>query len=85
MYGNMEDNKITVNVFGKEQEIIDLEEVVGPAGHGGGDAFMIKRIVEAYQEGKLIEKNGLSEAMCSHYLGFAAEESRLDGGKKIKI
>ena len=85
MYGNMEDNKIIVNVFGKGQEIIDLEEAVGPVGHGGGDTFMIKQIVEAYKEGKLIEKNGLSEAMCSHYLGFAAEESRLDGGKKIEF
>lgn len=85
MYGNMEDNKITVNVFGKEQEVIDLGETVGLAGHGGGDAFMIKRIVDAYQEGQVIEKNGLSEAMCSHYLGFAAEESRLANGKKIEF
>lgn len=85
MYGSMEDNQITVNVFGKETEIIDLEEMGGVAGHGGGDSFMIKQIVDAYQQGTLIEKNGLSEAMCSHYLGFAAEKSRLQGGKKIQF
>ena len=34
---------------------------------------------------QVIDKNGIEGAMCSHYLGFAAEESRLNGGEKISL
>lgn len=85
LYGNLEGNKLYYNVFGKEKTVIELAKLEGIEGHGGGDARMVKEIVDAYKQGRSLDKNGIDGAMGSHYLAFAAEESRKDEGKNIKM
>ena len=85
VYGDMLSNRLQCNIFGKESTEIRLGDTEGIDGHGGGDCRMIQEIVEAYKDGRTVEKNGISGAMCSHYLGFFAEESRLKGGEKIPL
>lgn len=83
--GNMEQNVIHVYPFNGENYDIDLNVVGVRVGHGGGDPLMIESIVRAYQNGESIDRNGIDGAMVSHYLGFAAEESRLNNGALIKL
>lgn len=82
IYGSFIENKVYCDVYGKEKKVFDIEQIKG-GNHGGGDVMMIRGIIDAYKEGRVIDKNGIEGAMCSHYLGFAAEESRLKGGEKI--
>ena len=65
-----------------EARVYDIEQIKG-GNHGGGDVLMIRTIINAYDENRELDKNGIEGAMCSHYLGFAAEESRIKGGEKI--
>lgn len=55
-------------------------------GHGGGDYGVFKNFLDAVRSGKKeVMRNSLEEAVMSHVVGFAAEESRLNGGKVIEI
>lgn len=83
--GNMIDNVLTCNVFGKESYEIDVNVLSDTAyGHGGGDFAMIKNLSDFYQgKGKL--NTTIDESMQSHYIGFAAEKSRKENGKLIII
>ena len=84
IYGSFIENKVYCEVFGKEKFVFDIEQIKS-GNHGGGDVLMIKSIIQAYNENREIDKNGIEGAMCSHYLGFGAEESRLNGGQKVLI
>ena len=49
-------------------------------GHGGGDFELVKSFLSGVKEGRFEESlAGTKEALESHLLAFAAEESRLDG------
>ena len=84
IYGSFIENKVYCDIYGKEKKAYDIERING-GNHGGGDVLMIRNIIEAYRENRVIDKNGIEGAMCSHYLGFYAEESRLRGGEKISL
>ena len=84
IYGSFIENKVYCDIYGKEKKVYDIEEIEG-GNHGGGDVLMIKDMIDAYKENRVIDKNGIEGAMCSHYLGFAAEESRKKGGEKIAL
>lgn len=86
IYGNMLDNVLTCNIFGGETKSIDVNSLVNDVGnysHGGGDYLMIKDIVAAYEGRPTIGLTSIKNSMQSHAIGFAAEESRLKGGKVI--
>lgn len=85
IYGDLEESVLYVNVFGKESKKIDISLDKSLEGHGGGDPLMIKSIVNAYENGQTIDKNGIKGAMISHYLAFLAEESRLSNGKVLEL
>ncbi len=54
-------------------------------GHGGGDEGLMAAFVRAVRDG---DQSGLStvrEALPSHLLAFAAEESRLNGGAAVEM
>ena len=78
-------NTITVGVFSKPKEIIDIGNLLDlEDGHGGGDAGIIK---ELYQN-LISTKPGsttLQESVESHLMAFAAEESRLKDGQLVYI
>ena len=84
IYGSFIENKVYCEIFGKEKLVYDIEQIKS-GNHGGGDVMMIKNIIKAYNENREIDKNGIEGAMCSHYLGFSAEESRKMGGEKISL
>lgn len=85
IYGAFSDSKIYVEVYGEKEPRVYDTEVISGGHHGGGDVLMTKTIIDAYDQNREIDKNGIEGAMCSHYLGFAAEESRLKGGEKVTL
>ena len=55
-------------------------------GHGGGDYGVIRNFIDAVRSGNPgTMRNSLEEAIMSHIVGFAAEESRLNRGKVVEI
>ena len=88
IYGNMEENVLYCNVFGKESKTIDIASVMGEegmAGHGGGDGRLVKDIVESYEGKDGVGLTTIEKSMLSHKIAFAAEESRLGHGKLIEF
>ncbi len=83
IYGDMNENILHCNLFSGEINNIDIGKLGAIDGHGGGDAFMVKDIVRAYNENSQVKSNNVDDAMASHYLAFYAEESRINGGKVI--
>lgn len=83
--GNMLDNVLTCNIFGKESYKVDVNiESDTDYGHGGGDFGMMQTLIDFYKgESKLTTT--IAESMQSHYIGFAAEQSRKEGGKPVTL
>lgn len=84
--GDMEERWIDVHVFGKKEvEHIDLnQKAQNLFGHGGGDVRLIYSFVENYKNGGQILSSAKA-SLESHLMAFAAEKSRLNGGKVVKI
>ena len=86
LVGCMEDNWIEVRTFGGDIRRINIdvsEATVG--GHNGSDYFMMQQL---YKELNGVKGKGitlLDVSIESHLMCFAAEESRLNDGKTIKI
>ncbi len=83
--GHGDKNELRVSYFedGRE-EVIKPGSVEG--GHGGGDTGMMLRFVDAMlsnDASKILTDANAS--LDSHYLAFAAEESRLANGKVIEM
>ncbi len=55
------------------------------AGHGGGDERLMAAFVRAVRDGDRSGVSPVQEALQSHLLAFAAEESRLNGGVLIDM
>ena len=55
------------------------------AGHGGGDERLMAAFVRAVRDGDRTGLSNVQEAVQSHLLAFAAEESRLNGGVLIDM
>lgn len=86
LYGHMEDNYIEVRPFGGEVRKIDVDiskAVLG--GHNGSDYYMMEQLYKELngEHGKGITY--LDVSLESHFMSFAAEESRLNGGQTQKI
>ncbi len=82
-----EKNELSVRPFGKEIENINTNSLlVADKGfaHGGGDYGLISTLYDAVS-GKGDERTSLSASIESHLMGIAAEESRKQGGKEIKV
>ena len=79
------DDSITVMPFGKEPEVININAIIeGGHAHGGGDS---KLVDELY--GMLTYENemvtSLNKSVECHLMGIAADESRISGGKTVKV
>ena len=55
------------------------------AGHGGGDERLMAAFVRAVRDGDRTGLSNVQEAVQTHLLAFAAEESRLNGGVLIDM
>ena len=54
-------------------------------GHSGGDSRFITDFVRMVGEGKGDGRNLVRDSFESHYMAFAAEQSRLEGARKIQL
>ncbi|MBP1993912.1 Gfo/Idh/MocA family protein [Paenibacillus eucommiae] len=82
--GYMEKNEIVHYPFGKEAVTIPVQ--VHEGGHGGGDEELVRsflREVRNYAGGQGLTSAEVS--VQSHLMAFAAEKSRLEGGKSVEI
>ncbi|WP_261300764.1 Gfo/Idh/MocA family protein [Paenibacillus andongensis] len=83
--GNMEEHTFTVHDFvTNEQNAIHVH--ASEEGHSGGDVGIVRsflREVRAYAGGE--SESSAAASVRSHLMAFAAEESRVNGGKPIEI
>lgn len=85
--GSFADSVITVTRFGRGTETIDLARRSEEAGcHGGGDRGLVEDFLSCAENrgGTDDWRTDLSEALESHYMAFAAEKSRLSGGRPVR-
>ena len=87
LIGDMRKNTIEVVVYGQEREVIDVSKLSDDfSGHSGGDIRLVDAFLTLLETGK--ETDGittLEQSLDSHYVAFAAEESRLAGGMPVSI
>lgn len=86
--GDMEKNMIWVKPFVGDVIEIDVCTLSDDfSGHGGGDTGMIRELIELIMEGKTEGSaiSTVSQSLASHYVAFAAEESRMKDGMQIDI
>jgi predicted dehydrogenase len=76
--GDMEENKICVSEFASaNKEVIELGRTSGT--HSGGDAGLLTAFARTIREGGGDGRNMIRNSFESHYMAFAAEQSRLEG------
>lgn len=77
-----ETKTIEITKFGKESKTIVLPETTG--GHGGGDEGFTRNFMESYLNNIPFDST-IDMSIESHVMAFAAEESRMEHGKKINV
>ena len=84
---DMEENKIRVLPFRGEDYTIDLsKEFEDFSVHGGGDKLLYEDFLAYIRGGAPTEtRTTLEDSLISHRMSFAAEDSRLSGGKPFDI
>ena len=81
--GDMEDRTVTVKDFTSgNTETIDIAIPMG--GHSGGDGGFISDFA-ACVRGEGLGKNMVRNSFESHYMALAAEASRLENGKMVRL
>lgn len=85
--GDLEAMKITVRIFGKEEEVIDVSGLADDfSWHAGGDKKMLVDFVRHVRDGVMISGlTDISHSIESHFMALDAEESRLHGGITIAM
>ncbi|MBR5295333.1 MAG: Gfo/Idh/MocA family oxidoreductase, partial [Clostridia bacterium] len=79
------EDSITVMPFGGETEVFKIGALLeGGHAHGGGDAGIVEELYEMLS-GKAKAITSLERSVECHLMGIAAEESRKDGGKTVKV
>ena len=85
LQGNMEENRIRVVDFVTGNETVYCLNT-SAAGHSGSDSSMMREITGLIASGRQSQSVSKAlEAIDSHLIAFAAEESRLQGGKVIEL
>lgn len=78
-------NAIEVRPYGKEMQVIDFDSLMeGGHGHGGGDQRLIEALYDIVVD-HAQSPTSLENSLECHLIGIAAEESRLAGGKLVKV
>ena len=91
-YGDVEEAVLHVNRYGGTRETIDVNKFFNEdgvdlsGGHGGGDYYLLKDFIDYITvDSPSVTRTTIEDSLESHIIGFKAEESRLCGGKSIKI
>ena len=85
---DMEENTVRIMPFGGEAQEIDVRKLSADlAGHGGGDGRLIAELLEMHgRTGQPTARMTTLEASAeSHYIAFAAERSRKNGGMAVEL
>ncbi len=86
LVGVMEDNAYEIRYFDGRVEKVQVDiSAADVGGHNGGDFFMLNELYKELNGEKAQGITYLSVSLESHLMCFAAEESRLDGGRSVKI
>ncbi|HEY8390510.1 MAG TPA: gfo/Idh/MocA family oxidoreductase, partial [Clostridia bacterium] len=84
--GNQHTGLITVTPFGQDSIVYDINKLeTDLSGHGGGDNRMLRDFFEALDTKQYTVSSTIENSMQSHFMAFAAEKSRLEGGKRLTI
>ena len=81
---DMEDRTITVKDF-STRNIESIKIAVPIGGHGGGDAAFTADFVACVRGAGGLGRNMVKDSFESHYMSIAAEASRLENGKMVKL
>jgi len=84
---DMSTNIIEVHTFDGKHETIDIRKIADNlSGHGGGDVRMVEDFIDSLISGKCDGLlTSLDKSVESHFIAFAAEQSRLEGGKPVSM
>jgi predicted dehydrogenase len=82
--GDMEDSRIIVKDF-SSGNIATIAIAEPKGGHAGGDGDFISDFVACVRGSGGLGRNMVKNSFESHYMSFAAEASRLENGKMVKI
>lgn len=89
IWGDIASKKIYWQQYGKERNMIDVSEAVeaNGTGHDGGDTGLMREVIRFFADPNHASTSitTLGRSTESHYVAFAAEESRLNGGKPIQM
>ena len=85
LWGDMNENSLYVQPHGGEARKVDVLQSTG--GHGGGDYGLIRDVIRYFlgEEFDTSYITTINRSAESHFLAFAAEESRLDKGRTIDM
>jgi predicted dehydrogenase len=84
LIGDMEDGIITIHHFGS-RDTKNIKIDTKPEGHSGSDELFVGDFVRYVKSNSSQNGTGLHDALQSHYMAFAAEESRLNNGKSMNL
>ncbi len=76
---------IEIMPYGKPKETVSFASLADRQGHGGGDSRLIEDMYAVLAEGRTEGRTPLRESIECHKIGIAAEHSRADGGKTVKV
>jgi len=68
-----------------EEELVDLGSTYDDENHGGGDDNMLRDIVVNLKNDLTVSQNSVQDALESHLMALAAEESRKNNGLMIAM
>lgn len=87
IWGDIEQNLIRVNEFGKPEQVVDVTALAEDlSGHGGGDRRLLADFLNSVRQGKASGLlTGIDASLESHYVALAAEHSRLHGGACVEL
>ena len=86
--GDMEENTLRIQPFGKPEQVVDVAKMTQDlTGHGGGDGRMLDELIRMHGETGVPTKRmtTLEASGESHYIAFAAELSRKNGGQAVEL
>ncbi len=88
IWGDFRGKEVHIQRFRKQEEVIDCSTMSATfRGHGGGDQGLIKDAI-LYFRNEDFDRTSMTEiqdSVDSHFVAFAAERSRLDGGRVIEM
>ena len=85
IFGRMEEDEIIVTDFVTGNRTVHKLNTP-KVGHSGSDAAMMKELVALISQGRQRENiSNATQAIDSHLIAFAAEESRLQGGAVVTL